>query len=215
MGQGSTTATATGAELDEPAPQAPLIGLTGGMGAGKSAALEALRELGAAVLCTDRVVHELYRCDRVRDALVEHWGEEVAPDGVVDRQAVAEHAFATAEERRWLEQAIWPLVGERVAVWLALARNAEPAARVAVVEMPLLFESGMDRACDATIAVTADEELCRERLAARGQVRTDERFSRQLSQAEKAKRATFTVQNDGSIEELRDELSSVLEKLGR
>ncbi|MDE3069323.1 MAG: dephospho-CoA kinase [Acidobacteriota bacterium] len=191
------------------------MGLTGGMGAGKSTALDALRDLGAAVLSTDRVVHELYRCDRVREALVGRWGEAVAPGGVVDRQAVAEHAFAGADERRWLEETIWPLVGERVAVWLALARNTEPPARAAVVEMPLLFESGMDRVCDATIAVIADEEVCRERLAERDQARTDERRSRQLSQHEKAERATFVVRNDGSLEQLRDELSSVLGKLGR
>jgi len=208
---------ATTAELGtrEPSLETPLIGLTGGMGAGKSTALEELRLLGAEVLSTDCVVHELFRCDRVRQALVERWGPDVAPEGTIDRQAVAERAFATPEERKWLEGTLWPLVGERVAVWLALARAKEPSPRAAVVEMPLLFESGMDNACDATIAVFADDAVRLERVAARGQVRTDERASRQLSQEEKARRATFAVRNDGTLDELRRELSSVLDKLGR
>jgi dephospho-CoA kinase len=214
MGNGSA---ATTRELHEREYryEAPLIGLTGGMGAGKSTALQMLGGLGADVLSTDEVVHELYHCDRVRAALVERWGADVAPDGVVDRQAVAEHAFATPEERRWLESMLWPLVGERVAVWLALARAKEPAPRAAVVEMPLLFESGMDNACDLTIAIVADEALCLERVAARGHARALERAYRQLSQQEKASRATFAVQNDGSLEALRRQLSAVLDKLGR
>jgi dephospho-CoA kinase len=191
----------------------PLIGLTGGMGAGKSTALEAMRELGADVLSTDKVVHELYSCERVRGALVERWGEEVAPGGVVSRQAVAERVFSSDEERKWLEHTLWPLVGERVAVWLALAREKQPPPRAAVVEMPLLFESGMDRACDATIALVADEHVSYERAAGRGHTRLQERAARQLPQQEKAERATFAVNNDGSIDELWDELSAVLDKL--
>ena len=76
-------------------PAVPLVGLTGGMGAGKSTALAALERLGAATLSTDAVVHELYAGDeRLREAVVERWGPEVAPGGVVDRAAVARRAFA-------------------------------------------------------------------------------------------------------------------------
>lgn len=201
------------AEQRGPQTSVPLVGLTGGMGAGKSTALEAMRELGCVVLSTDKVVHQLYCCDRVRAALVERWGDEVAPDGVISRDAVAERIFSSDEERRWLEQTLWPLVGERVAVWLALSRAEEPAPRAAVVEMPLLFESGMDKACDATIALVADDALRRERVAERHHARAEERAARQLSQQEKGERATFTVRNDGSIDELWDELSVVLDKL--
>ena len=74
----------------------PFVGLTGGMGAGKSTALAELERLGAAVLSTDAVVHELYEDERLRDAVVERWGEDVAPGGMVDRAAVAERAFADA-----------------------------------------------------------------------------------------------------------------------
>ena len=81
----------------------PFVGLTGGMGAGKSTALAALERLGAAVLSSDAVVHELYAGEQLRDAVVERFGPEVAPAGVVDRAAVAERAFARARgpQRGW------------------------------------------------------------------------------------------------------------------
>jgi dephospho-CoA kinase len=196
----------------------PFVGLTGGMGAGKSTALSALRRLGAEVLSSDAVVHELYAGEQLRDAVVARWGPEVAPDGIVDRAAVAERAFASPAERAWLEGLLWPMVGARVAEWLAAVRavdrgrTARP--RAAVVEVPLLFEAGLDGLYDATIAVIADERVRSERAAARGHTSADERSARQLSQDTKAQRATYVVRNDGSEEDLQRELSAVLDKLG-
>jgi dephospho-CoA kinase len=112
---------------------------------------------------------------------------------------------------------LWPLVGERIAAWLeqvrAGAATREAAPRAAVVEAPLLFEAGMEKLCDATIAVVATEQLRRARAGGRAHVLTDERDARQLSQNEKARRATFVVDNDGTEEELERALSEVLEKL--
>jgi dephospho-CoA kinase len=195
----------------------PVVGLTGGIGAGKSTALEALRRLGAAVLSTDAVVHELYLQPDVRDAVVGRWGPQVAPAGVADREQVARHAFADEEERRWLEGLIWPRVGARVTAWLAgLKELPGPAApRAAVIEVPLLFEAGLADGYDATIAVVSAEPLRRLRAERRGHALLDERAARQLSQDEKARRATFVVRNDGSEEDLERELSAVLDKLGR
>jgi dephospho-CoA kinase len=192
----------------------PFIGLTGGMGAGKSTALRALQDLGAQVLSTDAVVHELYGDEQVKQAVVERWGEEVFPGGTVDRSAVASRAFAGGDdERRWLEGLLWPLVGARIAGWLEHVRAVRPESRAAVVEVPLLFEAGMERGFDATIAVIANEDLRRERAAGRGHALADERAARQLSQEEKAGRATFVVHNDGSLGDLRRELADVLAKL--
>ena len=196
-------------------PTVPLIGLTGGMGAGKSTALQALERLGAAVQSTDTVVHELYEGERLRDAVVARWGPEMAPNGRVDRTAVAQRAFADERDRAWLEGVIWPLVGERIAVWLEAARVRRPAPRAAVVEVPLLFEAGMEGSYDATIAVVASEQLREQRAAGRGHALAGERAARQLGQEEKARRATYVVRNDGSEDELERELSGVLDKLGR
>jgi dephospho-CoA kinase len=200
-------------------PQVPFVGLTGGMGSGKSTALAALERLGATVLSSDAVVHELYaRDEQLRDAVVERWGADVAPGGVVDRAVVAGRAFASAEERSWLEGVVWPLVGGRVAAWLQDARaertDAETQPRAAIVEVPLLFEAGLQEIYDATIAVVSDERVRQERAAARGHALVDERAARQLSQDEKAQRATYVVHNDGSEQELERALSGVLDKLG-
>jgi dephospho-CoA kinase len=197
------------------AQQAPLLGLTGGMGAGKSTALAQLERLGAAVLSTDAVVHELYAGAALRDAVVARWGPEVAPGGVVDRARVAARAFANEQERGWLEGVLWPLVGQRMAEWAAVARARSPAPRAAVVEVPLLFEAGMEGVFDATIAVIAPEELRRQRAASRGHELEDARAMRQLSQEEKARRATFVVCNDSTEADLAEQLSGVLGKLGR
>src|ERR687886_290673 len=100
-----------------PARRVPFVGLTGGLGAGKSTALRALTELGAATLSTDAVVHDLLTTDEVRGLLVERFGAVVAPDGAVDRGAVAVRVFENADDREWLERTMWPRVAERVARW--------------------------------------------------------------------------------------------------
>jgi dephospho-CoA kinase len=161
------------------------------------------------------VVHDLYASDpEVRDAVVDRWGDEVAPGGTVDRGAVAERAFADQGERTFLEGLLWPRVGSRIAEWREAESAREPAPPALVIEVPLLFESGMDHGFDATIAVVADEAVRRERAAARGHRSVDERTARQLTQEEKASRATFAVANSGTIEELESRLSAVLAKLG-
>jgi dephospho-CoA kinase len=134
---------------------------------------------------------------------------------VVDRSAVAARAFATPEDRAWLEGMIWPRVGERIAAFVAQARATDPPPRAIVVETPLLFEAGMESVYDATIAVIASEELRAERALGRGHAALDERNARQLTQAEKSERATHTVMNDGSPDDLETALSEVLVKLGR
>jgi dephospho-CoA kinase len=192
----------------------PFVGLTGGVGSGKSTALAALERLGAATLSTDAVVHELYASQELRDVLERRWGGEViGGDGTVDRAAVARRAFASEEDRRWLEGELWPRVGARVAAWRDEAGSLDPAPRAAVVEVPLLFEAGMDAAFDATVAIVAEEALRAGRAAGRGHEAVDERVARQLTQSEKAQRATYAIVNDGTVAELEARLSAVLDKL--
>ncbi len=193
----------------------PFIGLTGGIGAGKSTALEALARQGAAVLSTDAVVHELYESREVRDAVVARLGSSVLRDGAIDRAAVAARAFAAPADRSWLEGLLWPLVRERMAAWRAQVQAASPPPRAAVVEVPLLFESGMESAFDATIAIVAEEAVRAQRAGTRGHQAVGERSARQLSQQEKAQRATYQVVNDGTVDQLEAQLSAVLEMLQR
>ena len=192
----------------------PFIGLTGGIGAGKSTALEALERLGAATLSTDRVVHDLYGDDEVKAVVTERFGPSVVKDGAVDRSALARLAFATPEDRGWLEQMLWPRVSARIADWRHGLEQAVPPPRAAVVEVPLLFESGMENVFDVTIAVVTDEDVRARRAGSRGHEALAERSARQLSQQEKAERATYVVPNDDSVDTLESKLSAVLDMLG-
>jgi dephospho-CoA kinase len=200
--------------MEARAARVPFVGLTGGLGAGKSEALRALGELGAATLSTDAVVHELLDTDELREALVERLGPEMAPGGRVDRSAVAERAFGEQEHREWLEGLLWPRVGERVMSWKAEVEAADPRPVAAVVEVPLLFEAGMQDAFDHTLAVIAEEPVREERASARGHTAVASRAGRQLPQAEKAERADFVVRNDGSLDELKESLTSFLATIG-
>ncbi len=161
------------------------------------------------------MVHDLYERPEVLDAVAERFGAEVAPGGVVDRGAVAKRAFASAEGHAWLEGLLWPRVGAKMVAWREGLERLSPHPRVAVVEVPLLFESGMEGAFDATIAVVADEQVRASRAASRDHRSLDERSARQLTQEEKAARATYVIANNGTVEELERGLSAVLDKLQR
>ena len=189
------------------------VGLTGGIGSGKSEALGALERLGAATLSSDAVVHELLTTGEIRDQLIERFGDDVAPGGEIDRSKVGEVVFGDDDHRKWLEELLWPRVGQRIFEWREELAAADPPPRAAVVEVPLLFESGMEQAFDRTIAVVADEKVREERAAARGHTGVASRTSRQLSQDEKAQRADYVVRNDGSLDELESKLSETLARI--
>jgi dephospho-CoA kinase len=186
------------------------IGLTGGIAAGKSEALAAFGRLGAATISTDAVVHQLLETEPLLPRLVERWGEEVAPGGAVDRERVGEIVFADRDELSWLEGQIHPLVGKRIGGWL---QGLPDEVQVAVVEVPLLFESGMEGVFDTTVAVVASDAVRGTRAAARGHALVEGREARQLGQDEKAARAEHVVENDGSREDLERRLSALLGKL--
>ena len=192
-----------------PAPTV-LVGLTGGIGAGKSEALAALGRLGAETLSTDRVAHELLDDPALRAKLTDRWGEEVAASESVDRARVAAIVFEDPGELGWLESELHPRVGEKVAEW---RDSLKPETGVAVVEVPLLFESEMEDVFDAVICVVADDAIRERRLAERGQPGLEGRSERQLNQDEKAARADYVVVNDGTLEELERELAALLERL--
>ena len=166
------------------------VGLTGGVGAGKSEALAAFERAGAATLASDLVVHDLLRSDELRRRLVDRWGNGVAPGDEIDRGRVAAIVFDRPDELAWLASELHPRVGERVAEWRA---GLPPDSELAVVEVPLLFETGMEKLFDSVVCVVAER---------RGLSGLDGRSARQLSQEEKAARATHVISNDGSLAEL-------------
>jgi dephospho-CoA kinase len=189
------------------------IGLTGGIGSGKSEALAACRRAAAAVLSSDQVVHDLLGTEEVKELLEARWGEAVLEDGDIDRAAVAQIVFNKPDELQWLEQNLFPLVGAETAAWRAELEAADQPPRAAVVEVPLLFEAGVERRFDTTVAIVADERLRAERAASRGHKAVDERAARQLTQEEKATRADHVIRNDGSLEDLDRQVRELLDRL--
>lgn len=130
-------------------------------------------------------------------------------DGRVDRQAVGSRVFSDRAELEWLESLVHPLVREEIASWVEGVGGG-----VAVVEVPLLFESELHDRFDATIAIVAEESIRQERAGARDQAGLEGREARQLSQAEKAAKADHVVVNDGTVEDLEMALLEVLDRLG-
>ena len=186
------------------------VGLTGAVAAGKSEAMAAFARLGAATLSSDAVTHELLGGSEVREQLVERWGEAVLVDGRVERARVGEIVFGRPDELAWLESVLHPLVGARIADW----RQSLPAdTSLAVVEVPLLFETGMEHAFDATVCVVADDSVRAARAGARGTELLEGRSARQLSQEEKAARATHVISNDGSLAELEERVAQLIPAL--
>ncbi|MDX6615796.1 MAG: dephospho-CoA kinase [Solirubrobacterales bacterium] len=166
-----------------------------------------MKRLGAETLSTDAVNHDVLAGEEMRDVLVARWGEEIAPNGSVDRDAVASVVFENPDELQWLESELHPRIGRAVAEWRA---GLDPSTEVAVIEVPLLFETGLEAAFDDVLAVVAADEIRNERLAERGDAGLEGREERQLSQDEKASRAGYVVRNEGSIDDLERELAAIL-----
>jgi dephospho-CoA kinase len=173
-----------------------VVGLTGGIGSGKSEALAAFRRHGASILSSDEVVRELYLRPEVIRAVVEHFGRRALDaGGAVDRARVAEWVFADAEQRSWLEGLLLPLIAERFSEW----RDVETAAGAPLLvhEAPTLFEAGIERRYDTIVTVTAPQDVREARRPGAA-----ERMAHQLPEDEKVARSQHVFHNTGSLDDL-------------
>lgn len=180
-----------------------LVGLTGGIGSGKSEALSAFREAGAETISLDAVAHELSRPGRpVYRAILRTFGREVLrPDGGIDRRALAERVFSKPGLRRRLEAASHPPILREMRRRLKGVRRP-----VAVVDVPLLFEAGLEGGFDVTVAVSASREARLSRVRRRdGMSRAAvlRRMRAQRPLAEKERMADVVIRNEGSLKTLR------------
>ena len=171
------------------------VALTGGIGAGKSEALAAFARQGAATLSADGLVHRLIaEDDRVRAALEERLG-------TTDRAVIAGRVFGDREALVWLEGLLHPRVREEYSAWLE-----DVDASVAVVEIPLLYETGADRRFDRVVVVTAPLDVRRARSVLAG----EERERRFLPDEEKVAKADYAYENTGTLDDLERFVASVL-----
>ena len=123
----------------------PRLGLTGGIGSGKSTALAYLSEMGAAVISSDAIVHELYEHPQIAAAIRGHFGPDVTGQGAMDRAALARLVFADDAELAWLEALLHPHVRRRIEEWAVAQEYADPQPALLAAEVPLLFETDRPR----------------------------------------------------------------------
>jgi dephospho-CoA kinase len=184
-----------------------VVGLTGGIGSGKSEALAAFRRRGAATLSSDEVVRDLYRRPEVVAAVAEHFGDGVVSDGGdVDRAAIAARVFADDAELRWLEGLLLPLIFEEFTRWRD--EQAATGAAILVHEAPTLFEAGVEGRYDAIVTITAPAEVRASRRPG-----SAARMAAQLPEDEKARRSDYVYENTGTLEELDAFVARVIEAL--
>jgi dephospho-CoA kinase len=187
-----------------------VIGLTGGIGSGKSTVAALLRARGARVVDTDAVAREVVEPGTlVLDAISYEFGSGVLKsDGQLDREAMARIVFADPRKRERLNELTHPAIRARTLELIGAPATDE----VVVVVVPLLFESGFEQHCDRTVAVVADPDARRVRVAARDNVSESQvaaRMHAQLSDEEYARRADHVIRNDGDRAHLEQQVDAL------
>ncbi len=189
-----------------------IIGLTGSIGMGKTTTAGFFRAAGIPVHDADAAVHRLYNGPAA--ATVEAAFPGTAPDGVVDRNRLAEVVLDDSRALKRLEAIVHPLVREAERAFLEAA--AEAGAPMAVLEIPLLFETGGDNRCDAIVVVTAKPETQRQRVLKRpgmSEDRLNALLARQTPDAEKRRRAHFLVITDYDLDFAKRQVIAVVRAL--
>jgi dephospho-CoA kinase len=182
------------------------IGLTGGIGAGKSLALKALQEKKIPVLQTDLLSHLLLHDRKIKARLVKAFGKDILDaDIVIDRKKLAQAAFQSDRGQKMLNEIMHPAVRQGVARWVKQQARRKAVPRLVVVEVPLLFERGFYRFFEGTISVSADAQSRRKRLNQRGWSLSEirRREALQWSQERKNKKADWVIYNQSSQKDLK------------
>ena len=181
------------------------IGVTGGIGSGKSTVCAWFGEWGADLVDADKLGHECLEDPGVKHALIEAFGDHISnPDGSLDRRELGRRAFVSDASRRKLTDIIWPEVGKRLRA--AVARSQERGSRTLVVEASLLLERGdPEKLYQTVVVVTAPEALRVERTMKRlgiTEAEVRDRMRHQMPEDEKIERADYVIVNDGGVDVL-------------
>lgn len=185
-----------------------ILGLTGSIGMGKTTTARLFAEAGVPVYDADAAVHRLYESEA--GLAIEAAFPGTTRDGKVDRAALGRRVTGDPEALKFLESIVHPLVGKARDRFL---KDAEASgAKVAVLDVPLLFETGGDTRVDAVVVVSAPAKVQRERVLERGigAEQFEALLSRQMPDAEKRRRADFVVDTSRGIEPAREQVLSIL-----
>ncbi len=194
----------------------PIIGIAGGVGSGKSHVARLLGEMNCRVISSDELVHQAYESPEVKAVLRQWWGEEIfTPQGQVDRAAVGRRVFRDPSQRKRLEKLIHPMVGQARQRIMEQEKN-NPQLVAFVWDVPLLFETGLNRQCDAVLFVDAPEAVRDLRVARSRGWGPGERASRenlQLPLDKKKELSDYTLSNTAEGADIRDQVQSVLSQI--
>lgn len=186
--------------------------LTGGVGCGKSTALAYFKKKGAFVVDADRIVHHILKHDkRVREKIKKEFGVAVElPSGAIDRRKLADRVFGDVRARMALERIIHPIVREKIVN--ALNKNS---GRVAVCDIPLLFETRQHRRYDVTIVVNASLARRKNRLLKKGVSKSDirRRLKAQMPLRLKVKKADFVINNNDTKKKMEKYIDQIWSQL--
>ncbi len=193
-----------------------VIGLTGGIGTGKSELSHILRDLGAVVIESDKVAHQSYEPGTTAHGLiVKLFGEDVLDgSGFIDRKSLGKIVFADTARRLELEKIVWPAT--RKLTLALLEKETVRGTRVVVVEVPKLYESGWDKVADVVWTVEAPQSVVIQRVERRSgmsELDTKARIAAQFTRQERVDRADIVIENDATLEDLRNQISKLWESI--
>ena len=191
-----------------------ILGLTGSIGMGKSTTAKLFAEAGVPVYDADAAVHRLYEGEAAASIEAAFPGTTV--DGKVDRNKLSAQVVHDQEAIKRLEQVVHPMLGASRQKFLADAERS--GAPVAVVDVPLLFETGGEKRVDAVVVVTTTPEIQRQRVMARDNMtgeRLDAILARQLPDAEKRRRADFIVDTSHGLDPVRARIRDILDQAAK
>jgi len=193
----------------------PIIGLAGGICAGKTLVGKLLGQMGCAVIDCDQHNRELLRQASVREALRKCFGDKILDDtGQIDRQRLAQLVFNDQQARRQLEGIVHPLIEQRC-LQLVEQYNTDPTVKAIVIDAPLLFEVDLDKKCDKVIFVEADESVRQARAHHRGWERHEltRREKNQLPLALKRLRADYIICNNCDVDACRHQVANIFSQI--
>lgn len=187
------------------------IGLTGGIGAGKSTVSAFFAKRGAKIISSDIIAQEILDRPQVQIKLIEIFGEEAVKSGKTDRKVLSEQVFLEPELRLKLEALVHPLVRAEVIKEFAAVQPGE----VAINEVPLLFEVGLEKNYDLVISVVADQETRIQRAMQRGMSRADvvARLSVQVLDEERIEKSDLIIENNQTLSDLEKQVDLVWQQI--
>ena len=195
-----------------------ILGLTGGIASGKSTVSRHLRDLGAAIIDTDRIAYELAMPHRpLWEAYLDHFGTGILlPDNTLDRKAIGQKVFRDAMERRWVDDTAHPMIRKTVENQLETCK--ESGTSVAVLDVPLLFEVGWDSLAESVWVVYVPPAIQLSRLMLRDEcdeISARNRIHSQLDMEEKRRRADVVIDNSGTWKETEKQVNDAWRSLNR